>query len=223
MLGQTLLDTMELLNQELQLQAGEADVTRGLLALNIAQDFFEGQAAKIPNIFGSQVGTLIQTAGVESTQYPTGLLRIDRLWYIDPATFRPAWKLSPRKEVGEHASASGSWMLNLTSSNSTGKPVGYFTNGTTVYWDPLPDGANQVRWYGFTVAADISAAAIFAYPDIVRLPLATFATAVLKLGVDDDPSALNSLSTNLFSGVLETLGGFNRDGAAPLQYTQDHR
>jgi hypothetical protein len=57
MTGQTLLDTMELLNQELQLQSGEADVVRGLLALNIAQDHFEASAAKRPNIFGSSDST----------------------------------------------------------------------------------------------------------------------------------------------------------------------
>src|SRR3990167_9038126 len=95
--GQSLLDRMELLNQELQLQSGESDVTRGLTALNVAQDCFEARAAARPNIYGSTtpVGTVTTTVNTENTAFPTGLLRLDRLQYIDPGTSRPAWDLNP--------------------------------------------------------------------------------------------------------------------------------
>ncbi len=76
MTGQDLLDRMELLNQELQLQSGEVDVTRGLLALNVAQDYFEVLAAGRKNIAGggTPVSTVSTAAGVESTNYPSGVL-----------------------------------------------------------------------------------------------------------------------------------------------------
>lgn len=222
MTGQTLLDTMEVLNQELQLQAGEIDVTRGLLALNIAQDFFESAAAKRPNTVGSSYGTVTQTANQEFTLYPAGLLRIDRMDYIDPATSRPAWKLAPRYEAGSH-SPNSTWVNSLVTSSSTGKPKAYWANGTQIWWDPLPDTTNTVRWYGLQAATDITASGTFLYPDIVRLPITTFAVTILKLGVDDDPGVISGLSQNLFEGTLDLLANPIRDGARGLNYAYDQR
>src|SRR4051812_32985844 len=107
MTGQGLLDRMELLNAELQLQAGEADVTKGLLSLNVAQDYFESVAAQRGKLFGSAVGTVVTAANTESTAYPTGLLRLDRLQYIDPVTSRPAGDLTPIRRTGGHSSSYG--------------------------------------------------------------------------------------------------------------------
>ena len=76
--GQDLLDLMELLNQELQLQTGEENVARGLVALNAAQDAFEGLAALRPKILGSRTGTVTTAANTETTAFPSGLLRVDR-------------------------------------------------------------------------------------------------------------------------------------------------
>ena len=58
MTGQDLLDRMELVNQELQLQSGEADVTRGLLALNVAQDYLESILALHPGMMSDTTGTV---------------------------------------------------------------------------------------------------------------------------------------------------------------------
>ena len=187
MTGQTLLDTCELLNAELQLQSGEEDVTRGLLALNVSQDYFESMAARRASILGSAVGTVTTTLDTESTTFPSGVLRIDRLQYIDPNTSRPSWDLVPSDRVGGHA-INRMWPYNLVgATGSTGKPRGYWTNGTNIYWDPLPDGTNTVRYYGFSSASDITAGGTFAYPDIVRLPLAAFAVRILKTGISDNP------------------------------------
>jgi hypothetical protein len=222
MTGQTLLDTMELLNQELQLQSGEADVTRGLLALNIAQDHFEASAAKRPNLFGSSDSTFTQTANQEYTTWPTGLLRLDGLQLLDSSTLRPVRDLTPRFQAGSHA-PSNTFLAQLVTGTTTGKPVAFWENGNKIFWDPVPDAANVIRWYGLQAATDITASGTFLYPDICRLAFATFAVTLLKLGVDDDPGAVSSLSQNLFEGTIDTLASTNRAGARPLNYSYDHR
>src|SRR3990167_1074628 len=137
---------MELLNQELQLQSAEADVTRGLLALNVAQDTYEAQAALRANIYGSTtpVGTVTTAASTETTAFPSGVLRLDRLQFIDPSTSRPAWDLQPIRRVGAHA-WNRYWPINIVSTTSTGRPRAYWTNRINIYWDPLPDATHTVR------------------------------------------------------------------------------
>jgi hypothetical protein len=218
--GQSLLDTMEVLNQELQLQPGEADVARGLLALNMAQDFFESEAAKRPAVLGSSSGTVNQTTSTETTTYPAGLLRLDSLWYIESGL--PKWKLVNRRDSGGHRTGT-SWLTGLVTTNSPGKPSAYWTNGSNIYWDPIPDTTNTVRWYGLQSAADITASGTFVYPDIVRLPIAVFATSVLKIGLGDEIQDLAKLAESTFGSVLDSLGNFNRDGAVPLSYTYNHQ
>lgn len=219
MTGQTLLDTMELLNQELQLQSGEADVTRGLLALNIAQDFFEAAAARRPNLLGND-STLTQTANQEYTTFPSGLLRLDKLQLLD-ANSKPLYSLTPRFDAGSQAQTR-SWIRSLTSSSSTGKPLAYWTSGNKIWWDPIPDAANTVRYYGLIAATDITASGTFLYPDTVRLPIASFAVSILKIGLDDDPNDLSGLAQNLFEGLLDQLASIDRSGARPLIYSYDH-
>ncbi len=59
---------MELVNQELQLQAGEENVTKGLLALNVAQDYFESLAAQRPQILGYWDSRLLRLKPPRSLQ-----------------------------------------------------------------------------------------------------------------------------------------------------------
>src|SRR3990167_4602633 len=139
---------MELINQELQLQSGEVDVTKGLLALNVAQDYFESQAALRPDMFGSGSSTVTTSANTETTAFPSGVLRIDRLQFLDPSTSRPSWDLKPIRRTGGHA-ANSFWPQAVTSTTSTSRPRAYWTNGTNIYWDPLPDATHTVRYYGF--------------------------------------------------------------------------
>ena len=221
--GQSLLDRMELLNQELQLQSGEADVTRGLLALNVAQDCFESRASTRQNIYGSTtpVGTVTTTVDTETTAFPTGVLRIDRMQFIDPATSRPAWDLSPIRRVGAHA-WNRYWPINIISTSSTGRPRAYWTNRINIYWDPLPSGTHTVRYYGFTPATAITAAGTFAYEDSVMLPLASFAVRLMRLGIDDPTNEHSGLAETYFDAVLDSLASFNRDGPIGLEYTEVH-
>lgn len=220
MTGQDILDRMELLNAELQLQSGEQNVTKGLLALNVAQDFFESVAATRAKIFGSSVGTVTTAASTETTAFPTGLLRVDRLQLLDSNNL-PVWDLVPSRRAGGHR-PSAYWPLNMFITSISGKPTRYWTNGTSIYWDPLPNDAHTVRWYGFQAASNITAGGTFAYPDIVALPLASFAVRLYKLGLDDKTEDLSTLAVETFSKTLDTLSSAQRDGASGLEYTQVH-
>ena len=218
--GQTMLDLMEALDYGLQLQSGESGVTRGLKALNAAQDHLESMLALDPNVVGSTVGTITTSASTETTTAPTGLLRLDRLQYIDPSTSRPAWDLDRVGPVGDYNQSSFAPYLN--SSSITGKPLRYWTNGTTFYWDPVPDGTHTIRYYGLKAATDITAGGTFAYPDMAMMPVAQFAAKILRVGKDDDVRSLSDIGLQLFNPVLQAMGRFNRDRAPGYDYRYIH-
>jgi len=220
--GQDLLNRMELLDPELQLQAGETDVTRGLLSLNVAQDHFEAVVAVHPTLMGGGKGTVTTAASTETTTFPTGVLRIDDLWMLDSTTLLPSYRMTDLQKTGAHRQ-NANWFYNLVASGtSPGVPSAYWTNGSQIFWSPLPSGVNSIRWYGFQVAADITASGTFAYPDIVMLPLAIFATKVLTVGLDDGPQDLSALAQETFNPVIDALSNFNRTGAASLNYDYSH-
>lgn len=219
--GQTLLDTMEVLNQELQLQSGEVDASRGLVALNRAQDYFESILANERGVKLDSVGTVTTTASTESTAYPTGLLRLDRLQLLNSTTLRPEADLLPIHDTGGH-SPSGDWPESIGLALGSGKPAGYWTNGRSIYWVPLPDATYTVRWYGLQAATDITASGTFLYDDVVILPLASFATRLLRLGIDDDVNDIGTLAENVFRPLIKSLANFQRDGARPLSYRYSH-
>jgi hypothetical protein len=217
--GQELLDRMELLDQELQLQAGEADVTRGLLALNVAQDHFESLAAVRKGLLGGSTGTVVTAASTETTSFPSGVLRIDRLVLLNQSG-RPKSELDRLQRTGGHA-ARFKWPLNLTS-QSTGEPSAYWTDGTNIYWDPLPSGVSTVRYYGFAAKTNITAGAAFLYPDVVAFPLAAFAVKVIKSGLDDGVQDIAQIAVETFKPVIEALSMFQRDGSQSLEYSDIH-
>ncbi len=219
--GQNLLNMMEVMNQELQLQPGETDVARGLLALNMAQDFFESLLAQEPEVKGDQIGVVATVDGVETTAFPAGVLRIDRLQYLDTQTNRPAWDLFDIRKTGGHA-YNRFWPWNITTTVTPGVPRGYWTDGRNIYWDPLPSGINNVRWYGFKIADDITASGTFAYDDIVMLPVASFAVKLIRIGLDDNGADITALAQATFQSAIKLLSNFNRDGAIPLQYRYTH-
>lgn len=218
--GQSILDLMEVVNQELQLQSGEDDVTKGLVALNAAQDAFEGLAALRPNIFGSDTDTVTTSANTETTTFPTGFLRIDKVQLLDTSS-RPVYDLAPVRQVGGH-SWSRYWPLSLSSSATTGKPRSYYTNGRNIYWSPLPDATHTLRVYGFKHQTTITAAGTFLYPDVVMLPMAAFAARLFKIGLDDPDDQLSALASEIYTPVLAQLGNFVRDGASGFEYTRQH-
>lgn len=219
--GQDLLDTMELLNQELQLQSGEVDVVRGLRALNLAQDYFESLAATRGDLMGGHTGTVVTASGVETTTFPTGLLRVDALQKLHDTTGRPERNLTPMQRVGGQMRTLG-WPWPSLLATSSGAPTGYWANRRSIYWAPLPNGVYTVRWHGWQAQADITAAGTFAYEDIVVLPLASFAVKLMRHGVDDSTEDIGTLAQGVFKSTLDALEMSSRDGAQSLQYTRAH-
>ncbi len=211
---------MELVNAELQLQSGEADVTRGLVALNVAQDYFEAILASEPEAKGDTTGTVTSSASTETTTFPTGLLRVDSLWRLNDSTSLPEWKMINVRTSGGHL-PTFSWPESIGYS-STGRPDYYYTNGRSIYWAPLPSATYTFRWYGLQAASDVTASGTFAYDDIVSFPLAAFAARLMKIGLDDDQQDIAALAEAAFRPVVKALSNFNRDGAAALQYRYLH-
>jgi hypothetical protein len=219
--GQDVLDLMELLNNELHVQPGEPDVTRALLALNAAQDFFESLASQHTSILGSQVGEFETDTNVETITFPLGLMRVDRIDFTEDEKVK--YQLKNPKNPGGHVDMNSAWPWNtLNSSGSSGKPYIYWTNGRTIYFNPLPNDDYTLRWYGFAAQDSITAEGEFMYPDICMLPFATFAVRLIKTGVDDPATDMVTLATETFKPVIASMSNFNRDGAKPLNYTRPH-
>ncbi len=220
MTGQSLLDMMELLNRELQLQNGEVDVTRGLLALNTAQDLFESLYAQFPTA-ESTTGTITTTANTETTTFPAGVLRIDRLQFIDPVTALPAWDLSRITKTGGHR-WNLAWPFYILSTQKSGRPTAYWEDRHNLYWSPIPDATHTVRWYGLKAAPDITASGTFAWPDSVALPIAAAAVQLFRVGLDDEGSTIEGIKNQYLAPAVQALLRHNRDGAVPFTYTTAH-
>jgi hypothetical protein len=220
--GQSMLDTMEVLDRGLQLQSGETGVTLALRALNASQDHFEALMALQPNVLGSSIGTVTTSASTESTAFPAGLVRLDRLQFIDPDTSRPAWDLERVGPVGDHYTSRTSYPTIQFNTTTSGRPVRYWTNGTYIYWDPLPDATHTVRYYGMNSASDITAGGTFAYPDIVMLPIVTFAVKMLRTGKDDEVAPITEVGMQVFGPVIQSMSRFNRDRPPGYDYRYDH-
>lgn len=219
--GQDLLDRLQILHPESQVQSGEADVANSLVVLNDAQDLFEMVVAQYPGFLGGTTGTVTTTADTESTAFPSGVVRIDGLDYIDPNTSRPAWPLVPIQRRGGHA-YHNFWPFNLITTQTSGKPRGFWTNGASIFWDPLPDGTHTVRWYGFQSADDITVSGTFAYPDAVMLPLASLAVRIIRTGIDDPVQDFTALAEDIFRPLITTLTRFNRSEPAQGVYAFKH-
>lgn len=219
--GQTLLDTMELLDQELQLQSGEGDVARALVALNRAQDHLEALLVREPRAKGDTIGTLTASDGTETTSFPTGVLRIDRLQRLDSSTNRPiSPDLSFLGFVGSHTNTA---VADLTGSlTEEGPPAGWWTNGSSIFWQPLPDTNYTIRWYGLQAQSDITATGTFGYLDYVILPLATLACKLMNIGLDDPTEAHDTLAEQIFRPVIEAMTSYVQDRAPGYDYNYLH-
>jgi hypothetical protein len=220
--GQSMLDTMELLDRGVQGQSGETGVTMGLRALNAAQDHFESLMALQPNALASSVATVTTTASTETTAFPTGVIRLDRLQFIDPDTSRPAWDLERVGPVGDHYAQETTYPSVAFNTTTSGRPRRYYTNGTLIYWDPLPDATHTVRYYGLKVADDITASGTFAYPDMAALAVAQFAVKMLRTGKDDDVTSITEIGMQVFGPVIQSMSRFNRDRPPGYDYRYTH-
>jgi hypothetical protein len=212
---------MEVLDQELQLQTGEQDVTRALLALNAAQDWFETLAAQEPRFMGDTIGTVNSAAAVERTAFPTGLLRLDKLQALNPGSALPEYDLEPIDGVGGHL-INQRWPNNLLVTTSPGRPDSYWTDGAFIYWAPLPDDAHTFRWYGFSAKTDITAAGTFLYSDAAALPFASFATRIMSIGIGDSSFDSSTLAREAFGPLIKSLSNFQRERAPMPLYRYQH-
>jgi hypothetical protein len=219
MTGQSLLDAMEIVNPELQLQSGETDVAKGLIALNMAQDHLESLLATIPGCLGGQSSTVPTVANTETVSFPSGLLRLDRIQFVDPATSKPIYDMTPIYNVGGHIN---SYNFPASSISSTGRPDAYYTDGTSIYLSPTPDAIYTLRYYGFISASDITAGGTFAYKDIARLPMAVFATRLMSIGVNDEQGDLMELAQEVFKPVLRAYDNFRAESGRGFQYKYNH-
>jgi hypothetical protein len=221
MTGQDLLDAMEIVNPELQLQAGESGVTKALVALNIAQDHLEALLASIPGCMGSQTVNATTVNGTETVAFPATLLRLDGIQFIDPTTNKPAWDLSPLYNTGGHIQLSN-YPFNITATNSNGKPQAFWTNGTYIYLSPTPDAAYTLRCYGFVSASDITAGGTFAYKDIARTPMAIFANRLITVGWNDEQGDLTAFAREVFGPVLRVYDAFRNESGKGFRYRYTH-
>jgi hypothetical protein len=218
--GQDVLDRMKVLFPELQVAAGGADVARALTAVNMAQDYLESVFALHPEIYGDSDGTVTTTQNQETTPFPTGVIRLDQLYLLDPLSGRPTAPISIIRETGAHAGAGFFTLMGATS--TAGRPSRAYTNGRKLFWTPYPDSAYTVRWYGLQQQADITLTDPILYADLCLTPLANFAVQVTRIGLDDDTQAYDTLAKTTFEPVVAALTGFRRDRAAPYQYKYSH-
>lgn len=223
--GQDILNQMEILNPELQLQPGEQDVNKALLALNAALYWFENLLALQPDLLGDAKGTVTTVGNTETTVFPVGLLRIDKLQYIDSVTSRPVYDLIDIRATGGHITSPG-WPSNVynfvSSTGASGRPVGYYTDGTSIYWTPLPDSTYTVRWYGFQRMGDITAVATFPYDVSCMLPIASFAVRIIRVGLDDPIDNYQAIATEMLQPTIQMLANFKREKAPGYQYHNIH-
>lgn len=217
----TILSKMSVLDNELDISSGGADETRAISALDMAQDMFEVILANHPDLLGTVANTAT-VANTEATAWPTGLMRIDTMWYIDPTTSLPAWEINVIQDVGGHAVGVG-FPFNVGLMGSKGAPVGVYTNRANLYWKPLPDAVYTVRINGLYSQTDITTRAqTFAYPDQVSNPMAAYANRLLSIGVADPTDDLKSLADEMFAPAINMLRQPTRQRPQSRQYSRMH-
>ena len=218
---QTVFDMMELLDRELELQTGGADVSRGIVAANMSIDQFESVAAGYPGFMGDTTGDVTTTASTEATTFPATLLRLDSMWFINASTSLPDYRLGPLYGSGSHRdNRDVPYGVLSTVASATGQPRAYWTDGTNIYWSPLPSGTHTVRWYGFSSSTNLTtAASVFPYPDQVMSGVAAFGAKLFQYGLDDKPNQYTQLANETFSPIIKAMMNFRREGPRPVQTT----
>lgn len=223
MIIQDLLDRMSLYDNQLDLIVGGDDVARGIIAINLVQDWWEVVAARYADLCQT-ASTLVTVANTETTVWPTTLLRIDDLWVLDSAGAQLR-RLDPIDSVGGHMPDSP-WPYYLLSAGTTlGSPWGYYAKGQggLIYWDPKPDAVYTIRGYGLWAQDDYAnAAAIWLYPDSVALVAVPHAVQVMRSGLDRDINAVKSAADAAFISVARALGHQVHVDAASRVYSEYH-
>jgi hypothetical protein len=199
-----ILAKMLVLDNELDIGAGGADETRAISAIDMAQDAFEGVIANVPDLLGT-VGTLATAALSESTAWPSTMLRLDTLWLLD-SNGRQRWLIDVIQDVGAQT-PNAAWPFNASAvASGNGAPSACYTNRANFYWRPIPDAIYTVRAYALYAKNDLDDRAdVLEYPDLVGLPMATYATRLMKMGIDDPSDELKALAEETFNPAITAL------------------
>ena len=223
----TLLEYMTVFDNELEIEADGTDETRAIRALNIVQKWFEAIAASESEML-QRYSTLTTTADTEVTTWPTGLLRLDSLWYVDTTTSPnlPQWQLEPMYETGGHR-PSMSWVETIAVAASTGKPRRYYATGPhtagRIFWEPVPDAVWTIRYYGLIAADDYTVrTGTFAYPDPCAPAFAQEAAKLLRIGRDDNITDLQRQATVSLGAALKMCERWWNDEVGARHYQDAH-
>ena len=223
----SIMSKMQVVDNELDVSVGGADETRCISALDMAQDAFESILANQPDTLGT-ISTILTTANQEYTTWPTALMRLDTLWYMNTSVTpnQPAWEIEIIQDVGGQAQG-GNWPWFGAGSgyapNGFGQPAKAYTNRQYLFWTPIPDAIYTLRAYGLSEAADITARGeTFAYPNAVANPLAVYATRLMEMGIDDPSDELKALADEMFAPVINMLRQPTRQRPQSRQYSRVH-
>lgn len=222
----TVLDRMTLGDVELRVGAKQPDEARALTALDTVQDWMEAVIASEPKILQTD-GTLTTTANQEYTTWPSGLMRLDALWYLDTSSTPnvPAFEVDLIQQTGGHR-PSLAWPYSAVILPGTGtgvpreaSPVGV----SKINWSPVPNAVYTYRYYGFVAATSITVRTqTYAYPDHLSFAHAMFAAKLLRLSKDDAISDLESEAKGAFAPSIRALRKPVRVGPSPRTYGEIH-
>ena len=222
----SVLSKMQVLDNELDTSSGGADETRSITALDMAQDAFEAFIANHPKLLGT-ASTTTTTADTEATAWPSALMRLDTAWLVNTTSTPnlPQWELDIIQDTGGHIPpvpwpwGGGVWATPA----GKGQPVGLWTDRANLYWQPLPDTTYTVRLYGLFSKDEItSRSGTFAYPDVVAVPMASYAVRMMEMGIDDPSDELAALADELYGPVINLLRRPTRQRAQSRQYQYMH-
>ena len=182
--------------------------TRAIRSLNRAQDLMERFISEKRNLLVTVDDSINQTVGQEYTALPLRTQRIDSVWFLNASNSLPTYEIDAIRTPGGHRQQTP-WPLFDVSTNSTGKPRGYWWShgNDRLYWDRQPDTTNSIRVVGFFGAADITLTpdSTFAYSDAFIRPLASVASEVFRLRRRDDWGELQQFANRYFQPVVDQM------------------
>lgn len=221
---QTLFDRMMVLDNQLDLISGGDDVTRGIVTINLVQDWWEAAAATVEGACQTIADTILTVANQEHTVWPSNLSRIDELYLLD-SSGRQVRQINLMTETGGHR-PDYPWPLGtLVGTYGTGAPVEYWakTKGGYLFWSPTPDAVYTIRGYGLWRVSDYSAAAnTFGYVDDVALVLVPHAVQLFRTGLDRDTSVQQAQAEAAFRTVIKGMTKGIKSGPDSRVYGEFH-
>ncbi len=222
------LDTMNVLDNEIDVSDGGADEDRAVAALSIAQRHCVKVASNIKGVLSTfGVNTIKTDANQEWTNKPGTLLRVDSLWALSlDGLKRPIYELDRIDDTGGHM-PSLPWPLSWGVSTSPGQPRAYYEDAGQWFWQPVPDVVYQMRAYGLWAPADFDDRnSEIALPGTAAYhlcdPLAAYALKYMTMAVDDPIDNLQSLALEMFAPALKALSQRDRSRPKGRQYAYSH-